>query len=120
MSNRAGHSLVEVLVAGLVLLAGVVPATAALGYSVRWGTLGRARTVAAIAAQDRLDQLRSAALETSPLCAGLAGGSATFSDRTEHWRVETIGTDRLVTVIVSVPLPARSVADTLVLRLSCG
>jgi Tfp pilus assembly protein PilV len=120
MLNRAGHSLVEVLVAGLVLLTGVVPATAALGHSMRWATLGRARTIAAIAAQDRLDQLRSVALETDPLCTGLADGSADFDNRSERWTVETIGLDRRVMVVVTVALPARAVADTLVLLVPCG
>ena len=120
MANRAGHSLVEVLVAGLVLLTGVVPATAAVGHSLRWAALGRARSVAAIAARDRLDQLRSAALETDPLCAGLADGSADFDNRAERWTVQAIGVDRQVTVVVTVAIPARTVADTLVLLVPCG
>jgi hypothetical protein len=120
MRNRAGHSLVEVLVAGLVLLTGLVPAAAALGHSLRWGALGRARTIAAIATQDRMDQLRSVALETDPLCSALTAGSADFGDRTERWSVQAIGADRLVTVIVSVGLPFRPVADTLTLRVPCA
>lgn len=106
--------------AGLVLLAGVVPATAALGHSMRWASLGRARTVAAIAAWDRLDQLRSKALETDPLCAGLADGSANFDNRAERWTVQSFGVDRQVSVVVTVALPARTVADTLVMLLPCG
>ncbi|HEX9895029.1 MAG TPA: hypothetical protein VGA78_13950 [Gemmatimonadales bacterium] len=119
MRGRSGHSLVEVLVAGLVLLAGVVPVAAGLGYSIRLGTRGRARAEAALAALARLDQLRAAAAGSSPRCASLASGSESFPDRLESWTIGTDGDTRIVSVIVTVPLPGGPVSDTAMVRLRC-
>lgn len=120
MRNRTGHSLVEVLVAGMVLLAGVVPAVAALGQSIRWGVKGRARATAVLAAAARMDQLRAGARQTSPACSALSNGSDTAPGWSEMWTVSDVPGGRLLTVIATVSLPSGPVSDTLTLRLSCS
>jgi hypothetical protein len=119
MRPQSGHSLVEVLVAGLVLLAGVVPVAAGLGYSVRLGTRGRARADAALAAMARLDQLRAQAAQSTPRCASLLNGSVSLPQRLESWTIGTDGDTRIVTVVVTVPLPGGSISDTASVRLRC-
>jgi Tfp pilus assembly protein PilV len=120
MLTRTGHSLVEVLVAGLVLLAGVVPAVAALGHSVRWGVKGRARATAVLAASARMDELRANARQTSPACTSLSSGSLTTPGWSEAWTVNPVPGGRLLSVVATVPLPGGFVSDTLTLRLSCS
>ena len=104
---------------GMVLLTAVVPAAAALGHSIRWGTRGRARATAALAAAARMEALRAAALNTTPACAALAPGSITVPGRSESWTVDPVSGGRLLTVVATVPLPRGPVSDTLTLRVAC-
>ncbi len=120
MRASAGHSLVEVLVAGLVLTAGLLPASAAVASGIRLATRGRARAAAALAVMARLDQLRAEADRTTPRCQALASGSLTTTLGAEQWQVAGTGDRRDIRVVVTVALPSGPVADTGEVRFRCG
>lgn len=120
MRGSRGHTLVEVLVASLVLVAGLLPVGAALGASARLATRGRARAEAVLTVMRRVEQLRVEALRTTPACGALAAGVVTGPDREEAWSIAGTGPTRTVTVTATVRLPLAWVADTAVVRFRCG
>jgi Tfp pilus assembly protein PilV len=119
MRARSGHTLVEVLVAGLILLTGLVPVAAALGNGIRLAIRGRASAEAALAVMARLEQLRILAGQTTPRCSQLTDGSAGSGSLVEQWAIRGTGETRTVSVVVRIPLPAGSVVDSGQVQLRC-
>jgi len=95
MTGERGFSLVEVVVAILILTVGVLGLAASAGTITRLTAEGGRAGGAAAVAEARFETLRG-----TP-CASLASGSATSGKYTEAWRVITEST-LLRTVIVSV------------------
>lgn len=119
MHRPRGHSLVEVLVAGLVLLAGVIPVGAAIGAAVRLSTRGRYRAEAALGIMSRLELLRAVAGRSSADCAALTGGTAVVHGRQEAWWVTGTPELRDVLVRVTLPHPGASVTDSVRVSFRC-
>jgi len=59
MRGSRGHSLVEVMVAGLVIVAGLIPVGVAVGTGIQLATRGRSRAEAALGLVSRIEQLRA-------------------------------------------------------------
>lgn len=118
--QERGFTLIEVLVAVVVLSIGVVAMVGGFGTSARFnGQAWRFTRAANIAAQ-RIETLRRVASTTDPRCTALTSGSATVSGNiTEAWTVTGSGSSRAIVVVVTMPR-ARSVSrDTVRTTLEC-
>lgn len=118
MSERAerGFTLVEVLIAIVLLTIGVMALVGSSAMVTRMIGRGRTGTYVAQKASSRFDKLRQIAAGTSPACGSGSFVSGTSTDAvahtTETWTVPTTGNSRLVTVIVSYKTPTHAYADT--------
>lgn len=102
--SRRGFTLVEVLVAILVLSVGIIPLVGTSAGVSRMIGRGRMETRAAQAASSRMEVLRLAAEATSPRCSDPAfasGGPASSGGMTESWLVPPAGTLRQIRVSVT-------------------
>ena len=101
--SSSGVTLVEVLVALIVLGVGLVALAGSSSVVTRMIALGKAQTKAALIASRRIEILRAAARSTNPPCTGarFASGGPVETDRTvESWLVSPAGAERRVTVTV--------------------
>lgn len=122
--NQAGFSLVETLVAVVILGVGMMILAGGSLYATRDLVRSRQATVAAGMAQSRLDELRVFATATTPMC-----GSPLFSSSVSpveengvrmSWIVPSTGANRTVRVIVTYDLGrGRTRTDTLAGRVAC-
>lgn len=85
--GRRGFSLVELIVAMVLLVIGVMGLVAVSGYAIRLSTATDRSTVATIVAQSRMERLRALS------CANITGGTATTRGISESWTVSAIGTN---------------------------
>lgn len=102
--SPVGFTLIEVLVAVLVLGVGIVALVGVSAGVARMIGRGKIETRAALAASRRMETLRLAGYATSPRCtdAGFAsGGPALFGVMTESWLVPPTGRVRKVRVTVT-------------------
>ena len=101
---RSGLTLVEILVAVIVLAVGVVALAGSSGMITRMIGRGKAETHAAEAASRRIEILRQAASSTSPRCTATdfaSGGPVLLDGITESWVVSPSGKIRQVRVTVT-------------------
>src|SRR5690242_11230819 len=98
MRGTRGHSLVEVMVAGVVILAGIIPVGVAVGTGIRLATCGRLRAEAAMAILSRIEVLRAR-------CSTLVDGRALINGREERWTVRGGPQVRDVSIRVTIPHP---------------
>ncbi|HLB55090.1 MAG TPA: prepilin-type N-terminal cleavage/methylation domain-containing protein [Gemmatimonadales bacterium] len=121
-SNRSGFTLVEVVMAIVILSFGIVVlASTAAGIS-RMLDSGQGKTRAAALAASRVELLRNVAAGTTPPCgsSALASGSAVAPGGfSEEWTVSGTGADRQIQVIVRYRNGTRPQADTLFALLLC-
>jgi Tfp pilus assembly protein PilV len=125
--GTAGFTIVEVLVAGMVLVVGVTALVASSGLSTRMIGRGRMATVAANVARARLDRLRNAALSSATPCAAGAGPDAFASSAApvasqgvaESWSVSGTGATRDLEAVVRYPAAGGERVDTLRTRILC-
>lgn len=121
MKARAGFTIVEVLVAIIILSTGLLAVAAGSGSVYRMLGRGRRSSLTAAISQTRLETLRRDANRTSPRCAALAtSGSATQPGGiTERWTVSPSGTIRTVSEIVTAPTTRGSTTDTIFAIVEC-
>ena len=105
--------------AGLVLLAGMIPVGAALGTAIELATRGRLRGEAALGIMSRIELLRAVAGRSSAGCAGLSGGTALVQGRQEQWTVTGTALVREVAVQVTIPTPRAPVTDSARVLIRC-
>ncbi len=118
--TRHGFTIVEVLLAIMILTTGLLAVAAGSGSVFRMLASGRQMTVAAAVAQARIETLRRDANRTTPRCTALVAGSATQSAGvSEQWLLATSGSTRTVTEIVSMTTPRGSSRDTVFARIEC-
>lgn len=101
---RLGFTLIEVLVAVLVLGVGIVALVGSSATVTRMIGRGKVETRAAQAASGRMETLRLAAYASSPPCSDpgfVSGGPVLSGSMTESWRVATTGRVRKVRVTVT-------------------
>jgi prepilin-type N-terminal cleavage/methylation domain-containing protein len=102
--RRSGFTLVEALVAVVVVGVGIVALMSASASVTRMIGRGKMETVAAVAASRRMEVLRSAAEATLPRCinpAFTSGGPVMVGGVAEEWEVAASGRVRPVRVTVT-------------------
>jgi prepilin-type N-terminal cleavage/methylation domain-containing protein len=102
--TSSGYTLVEVLIAVIVLAVGIVALAGGSGMVTRMIGRGKAETHAALAASRRVEMLRLAAHSTSPRCTApsfASGGPIIGNGVTESWAVPPAGKVRKVRVSVT-------------------
>lgn len=120
-TRRGGFTIVETLVAIIVLSFGVLALASSVGGITRMMSNGQRKTRATTIATSVIDSLRNKAYSSIPKCTGLVSGSTTGSllygnKYTTSWDVSSTnaGTSRQVVVRVDYQVGTRSHADTLV------
>ena len=99
-----GLTLIEVLIAIVLLGVGIVALAGGSGMVTRMIGRGKVETRAAQVASRRVEALRLAAASSSPRCTAAAfssGGPAIHDGVTESWVVPAAGRVRLVRVTVT-------------------
>jgi type II secretion system protein I len=118
MSSQSprGFTLIEVLVALVLLTVGVMALVGTSALVSRMIGRGRGSTVAVQVATARLESLRRVAASTTPKCTSprFVSDSTTTAGVSERWVVDTAaGLLRRVSVILMYRDPRGSVRDTL-------
>ena len=104
LSAAKGLTLIEILIAIVVLGVGIAALVATSGNGSRMLGAAKVETRAAQAASDRMEKLRLAAHSTSPKCTSPAfasGGPVLAGDMTESWVVPPTGKVRRVRVTIT-------------------
>lgn len=120
--SRSGFSLVEVLVAVIILGVGVTALVGSSAMVTRMIGRGKVETQAAQVASRRIETLRVAANSTSPRCtaASFAGGGPVTANRiTESWVVPAAGRVRSIQVTVTYRTAQGPRTATLQTRIEC-
>jgi prepilin-type N-terminal cleavage/methylation domain-containing protein len=101
--SDAGFTLVEVLIAVMVLGIGITALVGSSAMTTRMISRGQMATRAAQVAQQRLETLRLQAYSTTPHCTALANGNTTNNPLkvNETWTVTANGTRRDLNVTVT-------------------
>jgi prepilin-type N-terminal cleavage/methylation domain-containing protein len=102
--SRSGLTLVEVLIAVVVLAIGLVALAGGSGLVTRMIGRGKVETRAALAASRRMEAIRLAAYSTTPRCTAPAfasGGPVMDGGVSESWVVPPAGQVRRVRVTVT-------------------
>jgi len=102
--TRSGLTLIEILLAIVVLGVGIAALVGTSGMTSRMLGAAKVETRAAQAASSRIESLRLAAGSTTPRCTSPAfasGGPVLSGGMTESWTVSGAGRVRRVRVIVT-------------------
>ena len=112
--RRQGFTVVEILVALVVLVVGVLALLGSSAMAVRMIGRGFDDTSASQVASARLEWLRQLAGSTSPRCAhaGFASGSAVTGGIAEAWTVAAAGVARPVTLALRYRVARGEAHDT--------
>ena len=119
MGGTAGHSLVEVIVATLIVTAALLPAGHAVASAIRLGRKGEATARVALALMARASLVQQAAGATAPRCLTLAAGSAVSPTLVEWWMVRDTGALRRVRLHARAPGAGWPVEDSVEFRVRC-
>lgn len=121
MSNRRGFTIVEVLIAVVLLSIGILALAGTAGGVTRMMYSGQRKTRSYAMAESVLDSLRNYANSTSPKCSSgmVAGTWSAPRGFTATWRVVGSGKTRQARVIVTYQSGARGLADTMYASLLC-
>ena len=117
-----GFTIIEVLVAVIVLTVGVTALVGTAGMATRMVQRGKMSTRASDLGAKRIERLRLAALSTTPRCTAAAfasGGPSTYQNVTETWNVAAAGSLRAVTVSVSYRTAQGTHTDVLTTQIRC-
>jgi prepilin-type N-terminal cleavage/methylation domain-containing protein len=114
-----GVSLVEVLVAILLLTIGLAPVGYGLAAAARGAGRAEAGSRVGLAMTDRLATLQRTAAQTSPRCLLLSAGAETAAGVEQRWTVSDSAGSRLVIIRGRVALPGRPLEDSLHFRIRC-
>lgn len=124
MNNRSGFTLIEVMVAIIILSVGVLGLLSTSALVTRMIGRGNMTTKATQLAQTRLEILRQQALSTTPSCTALgASGTATGpSGMSEAWTVTTpagFTNLRQLRVTVTYPISSGTRTATMTTQVRC-
>ncbi|HWO90184.1 MAG TPA: prepilin-type N-terminal cleavage/methylation domain-containing protein [Gemmatimonadales bacterium] len=102
--NERGFSLIEVMVATIILIAGVIALASSSATITRMTAEGNRAAAAALVASSRFESLRAVG------CTGMSSGSATSGRFTESWEVTSIagGAAKKVLLRVSYRIGSRA------------
>ena len=119
-SNQGGFTVIEVLIAVVVLAIGIVALVGSSASSTRMIGRGRSATRAVQAATERMEILRAEAYRTTPDCTALAAGSdSAATGVVTSWTITGTGDPRTIRVVSSYRVPGRLRADTLTTQIRC-
>jgi Tfp pilus assembly protein PilV len=124
-TRRSGFTIVETLVAIIVVSFGVLALASSVGSITRMMSNGQRKTRASTIAASILDSLRNKAYSSIPKCSGLVSGTATgpvteYGNKyTAAWEVATpagpgASTSRQIILRVGYRVGPRAHSDTLV------
>ena len=102
--SSSGFTLVEVLVAVVILTVGILALAGTSGMSTRMIGRGKVETRAALVASGRMEALRLAAYGSTPRCnapAFASGGPLISQGVSESWLVPAVGKVRRLRVTVT-------------------
>lgn len=121
MKSREGFTIVEVVVAIVILTTGLLAVAAGSGSVFRMLGSGRRSSLSASVAQARLESLRRDANRTTPRCTALAAGTASQPGGiSERWLIAGAGTTtRTITEIVTAPTNRGTTTDTIFAIVEC-
>ena len=120
--SDSGFSVVEVLVAIVVLAVGVVALAGSSAMVTRMIGRGKVETQVAQAAARRVEALRLTAYSTTPRCTAgsfVGGGPVTTNGLTESWSVPPVGKVRNVQVNVTYRTARGPRTVTIQTRIEC-
>ncbi len=120
--STSGFTLVEVLVAIVVLAVGLIALVGSSAMVTRMIGRGKVETRVAQAASHRIETLRLAASSTSPRCtagAFASGGPVTTNGVTESWTVPVAGRVRNVQVNITYGTARGPRTASLQTRIEC-
>ena len=120
--SRVALTLVEVLVAIIVLSVGLLSLAGTMALTVRMVDRGGQAARAGVAAAARLEWLHQAALGASPACGGPGwrSDSAAHPGLTEQWELlDATGPVRRVQVVLRVRHAAGTAIDTITTAVLC-
>lgn len=119
MTSRTGFTLLEVMLALLVLTVGLLALAGTLGPTARMSGEGRARGRIAVVLESRLDRMRAQLLLAAPACVAPGSGTLRHPDGVvESWSATLRA--GLIEVQAQAQLPGRTrKPDSLVSRLPC-
>lgn len=118
----AGLTLVEVLVAVIVLTFGVLAFVGSWAHTARMIGLGRQATAAAFGVQDRLGRLHHVAHSTVPACTSPEWSDGVDSSHglVQRWRIlDPLGLVRRIELVVRTRRPSGWSADTVTAAAWC-
>lgn len=116
---RRGVSLVEVLVAFLLLTIGLAPVGYGYAAAVRISRRAEARARIALALSDRMASLERVARRTAPRCSELHQGAGNSAGVDERWLASDSSGFRVVTLYGRVEVPGPPLQDSLRFRVRC-
>lgn len=117
---RSGFTIVEVLVAVMILGVGVVALAGSSAMVTRMIGRGKIDTRAAQLATGQVEALRLTAYSTTPRCTALAnGGPHTTDNVSVSWTVTAAGTGRTIDVSVSYATPGGTRTELLTTYIEC-
>jgi prepilin-type N-terminal cleavage/methylation domain-containing protein len=122
ISRRRGFTIVESLVAAMVLSVGILALVGSSALTSRMVGLGAAATRAASIAVTRIERLRQVAFSTVPPCTGAEwrSGSSGGLALTEAWELlDASGPVRRVRVVLRSRDPSGTSSDTVVTAFLC-
>ena len=118
--KEGGFTLVEVLIAVVVLGIGVTALVGSSALVTRMVGRGKSETLAAQAANQRIESLRVQAYSTTTHCTALAsGGPQTTNGIRERWIVSVAGKVATVTDTVTHRVARGTHTDVLTTRIEC-
>jgi prepilin-type N-terminal cleavage/methylation domain-containing protein len=120
--SDSGFTLVEVLVAMVVLAVGVIAMAGSTAMVTRMIGRGKVETRVAQAASRRIEMLRLSANSTAPRCTAgtfVSGGPVTANGLTESWSVPINGKVRSVQVNVTYRTARGTRSASLQSRIEC-
>lgn len=118
--SKGGFTIIEVIVAILILTTGLLAIAAGSGSVYRMLGSGRRSAYGAALAQTRIEWLRREAARTNPRCTALVAGSTTASNGvSDAWTLTTSGNTRVVREVVTTTTPRGSSRDTVFALIEC-
>ena len=118
--QRSGFTIVEVLVAVMILSVGVIALAGSSAIVTRMIGRGKSDTRAAQLATQRVEAIRLQAYSTTPRCTALANGGPVTTDHVTLSGVVAVnGTGRDVTVSATYATPGGTQTETLTTYIEC-
>jgi prepilin-type N-terminal cleavage/methylation domain-containing protein len=123
-ARRDGFTIIEVLIAIIILSVGVLALASSAGGVSRMLSSAQRKTRSYSVIAATLDSLRNRANSTSPKCTALVTSTATNARGygslfSRQWIVSTVGTGRQIEVRTAYRVGGRVKGDTMITEITC-